>query len=76
MKATKIFATLMAIGVVASAIYGMTQAGKDLVDKTLYTVGLYTVCSAHTLSCKLCCSSYAAQLKRLTLHAHMHTRTV
>ncbi|KAL3142107.1 hypothetical protein ABBQ32_004725 [Trebouxia sp. C0010 RCD-2024] len=42
MKATKIFATLMALGVVASAIFGMTQAGKDLVDKTLYTVGLYT----------------------------------
>ena len=49
MKATKIFATLMAIGVVASAIFGMTQAGKDLVDKTLYTVGLYTVCSPYTV---------------------------
>lgn len=43
MKATKIFATLMALGVVASGIFGMTQAGKYLVDKTLYTVGLYTV---------------------------------
>lgn len=45
MKATKIFATLMALGVVASGIFGMTQAGKDLVDKTLHTVGLYTVWS-------------------------------
>ena len=45
MKATKIFATLMALGVVASGVFGMTQAGKDLVDKTVNTVGLYTVCS-------------------------------
>ena len=51
MKATKIFATLMALGVVASGIFGMTQAGKDLVNKTLYTVSLYTVCSMTAKHC-------------------------
>lgn len=62
MKATKIFATLMALGVVASAIFGMTQAGKDLVDKTLYTVGLYTVCSVQLkrFLSQICCADQAS----------------
>lgn len=54
MKATKIFATLMALGVVASGIFGMTQAGKNLVEKTLYTVGLYTVCSITSMHSSRC----------------------
>lgn len=56
MKATKIFATLMALGVVASGIFGMTQAGKYLVDKTLYIVGLYTVFPT-TVTCLTTCQT-------------------
>ena len=43
MKTTKIFAILMALGVVASGVFGMTQAGKNLVNQTINTLGLFTV---------------------------------
>ena len=48
MKSTKIFAILMALGVMASGVYGMTQAGKNLVDQTVNTLHLFTV------GCSLC----------------------
>lgn len=38
MTVTRVFAILMAIGVVASGIYGMTKAGPHLINETAGTI--------------------------------------
>ena len=49
MTATKVTAILMAVGVVASGIYGMVEAGPHLVNQTVGTIGTLTV-SRHSFS--------------------------
>ncbi len=49
MTATKVTAILMALGIVASGIYGMVEAGPHLVNQTVGTIGTVTV-SRHSLS--------------------------
>lgn len=45
MTATKVIAIIAALGVVASGIYGMTQAGPHLVKQTVSTVDSLKVSS-------------------------------
>ncbi len=52
MMATKVTAILMAVGVLASGIYGMVEAGPHLVNQTVGTIGTLTV-SSHTDSLQL-----------------------
>ncbi len=42
MTATKVTAILMTLGVVASGIYGMVEAGPHLVNQTVGTIGSLT----------------------------------
>ena len=79
MTATKVTAILMALGIVASGIYGMVEAGPHLVNQTVGTIGTVTV-SRHSLSLSnqacfdaiwllhpllhaVCCSTEAARLR-------------
>ena len=47
MTATKVTAILMALGVVASGIYGMVEAGPHLVNETVGTIGSLTASHLH-----------------------------
>lgn len=52
MTATKVTAILMAVGVLASGIYGMVEAGPHLVNQTVGTIGTLTV-SRHSVSLQI-----------------------
>lgn len=47
MTATKVTAILMALGIVASGIYGMVEAGPHLVNQTVGTIGTLTASQLH-----------------------------
>ena len=49
MTATKVTAILMAMGLVASGIYGMVEAGPHLVNQTVGTIGSLTASHLHEL---------------------------
>ena len=49
MTATKVTAILMAVGIVASGVYGMVEAGPHLVNQTVATIGTLTASHLHEL---------------------------
>lgn len=49
MTATKVTAILMAVGIVASGVYGMVEAGPHLVNQTVGTIGTLTASHLHEL---------------------------